>query len=114
MNLGVVVPGNSLVQHGSGVAVLIPAGVVRAGVATRLIIGRGEVTVGANQGLGKLVGSAVNVVRLESDDLGSSRLEAMEVISVRPFKRPKSGEDVLRSHIKFHESLDLGFRLVVV
>ena len=28
--------------------------------------------------------------------------------------RPEDGEDVLRGHIEFHESLDLGLRLVVV
>jgi len=90
VNLGVVVPSNSLVKHGSGIAVLVPAGVVRASVVTRFIIGSGQAAVGANQGLGEFVGSAVDVVRLESNDLGGSRLEATKewVISVSSLTRP--------------------------
>jgi len=35
----VVVPGDSLEQHGGGISVLVPTGVVGAGVPTRLIVG---------------------------------------------------------------------------
>ena len=95
---------------------MIPAGVVRAGVPTRLIISGRQAAVGPNQGLGKLVGSTVNVVRLDSDDLCGSRLEATKkrAINVRSLTGSESDEDVLCGHIEFHESLDLGFRLVVV
>jgi len=108
VDLGIVVPGDGLVQYGSGIAVLVPAGVIGAGVAARLIIGGGQPTVGADQGLGKSVGSTVNIVRLDSDDLGASGLEAIMrmVISVRSCMRP---EDVLCCHVEFHESLDLSF-----
>ena len=39
MDVRVVVPGDGLEQHGGGIAILVPAGVVRAGVSARLIIG---------------------------------------------------------------------------
>ena len=77
MDLVVIVSGDRLEQHGGGVAVSVPASVVGAGVAARAIVGGGQAAVGADQGLGESVGSAVNVVGLEGDDLGGSRLEAV-------------------------------------
>ena len=90
---GVVISGDSLEQHGSGVAVLVPAGVVRAGVAARGIIGGGELAVGADQGLGEGVGSTVDVVSLDGDDLGRSRLEATNgwVINACTLMKPDNG-----------------------
>ena len=116
VDVGVVFPGDSLEQHGGGIAVLIPAGVVRAGVPTRLIVGRWQAAVGPNQGLGKIVGPTVDVVRLEGNDLGGSGLEAMKgmVINVRSLMRPESGEDILSGHVEFHESLDLDSSFIVV
>ena len=75
----VVVSCNSLVQHSSGIAVLVPAGVVRAGVTARGIVGGEQSAVGADQGLGKGVGFAVDVVGLDGHDLGRSGLEAVDV-----------------------------------
>jgi len=37
-----------------------------------------------------------------------------EMANVRSLTRPESGEDVLCSHVEFHESLDLNSRFVVV
>ena len=111
MDIGVVVPGNSLEQHGGGVSILAPAGVVGTGVAARGIIGSGQTAVGADQGPGVIVGSAVDIVRLESDDFGGSRLEAVKkwMINVRTSTKPESREDVLCSHVKFHECFDIRF-----
>jgi hypothetical protein len=108
VDLGVVVSCDSLVQHGSGVAVLEPTGVVRAGVAATGIIGGGQLAVGVDQGLGEGVGSAIDVVSLEGDDLGGPRLEAVKgrMINGCSLMRPDSGEDVLGSHVEFHESLN--------
>jgi len=105
---GVVVSGYSLEHHGGWVSVLIPACVVRAGVATRGIVGGGQLAVGADQGPGESVGSAVDVVGLDGDDLGGSRLEAVKgwEISVCSLMRPGGGENVLGSHVELHESLD--------
>ena len=77
MDIGVIVSGDGLEQHGSGVAVLVPAGMVRARVTARGIVGGGQFAVGADQGLGECVGPAVDVVSLDGDDLGGSGLEAM-------------------------------------
>ena len=77
MDVGIVVPGDSLEQHGGRITVLIPTGVIRAGVTTRLIVGGGQSAVCGDQGFCKLVGSAVDVVRFDSNDLGGSRFEAM-------------------------------------
>ena len=79
VDFGVVVSSDSLIQHGGRVAILIPAGVVRAGVAAKQIVGGGQLTVGADQGLGKGIGFAVDVVSLDGDNLGSSRLETINV-----------------------------------
>ena len=108
MDLGVVVPGDSLEQHGSGVAVLVPTGVVGAGVTASGIIGGGQAAVGGDQGLGESVGPAVDVVTLDGDDLGGPGFEAVNalVISACSSTRPETGEDVLCSHVEFHESLD--------
>jgi len=115
VDLGVVVPGDSLEQHGSWVAVLVPASVVGAGVAASGIVGGGQAAVGADQGLGESVGSAVDVVTLDGDDLGGSGLEALNVlvISASSLMRPESGEDVLCSHVEFHESLDCSSSFIV-
>ena len=116
MDIGVVVPGDGLEQHGGWIAVLVPTGVIRACITARLIIGRWQAAVGADQGLGKIVSSGVDVVRLDGDDFCGSGLEAMKgrVIRVLSVMRLGSGEDVLRSHVEFHESLDLNFSFVVV
>jgi len=109
VDLGVVFPSDSLEQHGSGVAVAVPAGVVRAGVTARGVVCGGQAAVGADQRLGKSVGSAVDVISLDSDDLGGSRLEAVNawVIDACSSTRPEGGKDALCSHVEFHESLDL-------
>lgn len=77
MDLGVVVSSDSLVQRGGGIAVLEPASVIRASVTTRGIVSGGQLAVGADQGLCEGVGSAVDVVSLNSNNLGRSRLEAI-------------------------------------
>jgi len=112
----IVVPGDSLEEHGSGIAVLVPASMVRTGVPTRLIIGGWQTAVGANQGLGEFVGSAVDVVRLDGDDFFGSRLEAINgsAISVHSSARQEGGEDVLSSHVEFHESFNLDSSFVVM
>ena len=79
MYVGVVISSDSLKQHSGLVATLVPAGVIRAGVAARLIIGGGQPTVGADQGLGKGIGFAADVVSLDGDNLGASRLETIKV-----------------------------------
>ena len=105
---GVVVSGDSLKQHGSGEAVLIPADVVRARVAARRVIGSGQLAVGADQGLREGIRSAVDVVSLDGDNLGGSRLKAIKgrMISICSFIRLDGGENVLGGHVEFHESLD--------
>ena len=72
VGIGVVVSGDSFKQHGSGVAVLVPAAVVGAGVAARGISGGGQSTVGADQGLGEGVGSIVDTINLEGNNFGGS------------------------------------------
>ena len=115
VDIGVVVPGDSLEQHGSRVAVLVPASVVGTGVAASGIVGGRQAAVGADQGLGESVGSAVDVVTLDGDDLCGSGLEAVIAlaISASSLMRQKSDEDVLCSHIEFHESLDRSSSFIV-
>ena len=105
---GVVVPGDSLIKHGSGEAILVPAGVVRAGVTAGRVIGNGQLAVCADQRLCEGVCPAVDVVSLDGDNLGGSRLEAVkgQMISVCSLMRLESGENVLGRHVEFHESLD--------
>jgi len=108
VNLGVVVSGDSFIKHGSGEAVLVPAGVVRAGVAAGRVIGNGQLAVGADQRLCEGVCPAVDVVSLDGDDLDGSRLEAVKgwMISVCSLTRLDSGGNILCGHVEFHESLD--------
>lgn len=82
VDLGVVVPGDSLEQHGSGVAVLVPASVVGTGIAASGIVGGWQAAVGADQGLGESVGPAVDVVTLDGDDLCGSGLEAVIALAI--------------------------------
>ena len=108
MDIGVVVPGDSFIKHGSGEAILVPAGVVRAGVTAGRVIGNGQLAVSADQRLCEGVCPAVDVVSLDGDNLDGSRLEAVKghMIGVCSLTILDSGGNVLGRHVEFHESLD--------
>ena len=116
MDIGVVVPGDSLIKHSSGEAILVPAGVVRAGVTAGRVIGNGQIAVRADQRLCEGVCPAVDIVSLGGDNLGGSGLEAVkgQMISVCSLMRLNSGENVLGRHVEFHEGLDGGSSFGVV